>query len=220
MNATPPRKALYDIATAELERELRSGEALGTRAAALVGFAGLVLTLASTLGRDTVSRNLGPAGRPIAFFALSAGLVVVAAGAVTAASMFLPRPRGRTKPAVLRELRTAHDAEHDVYERLSKSVTTLFEEEGAKNDARGRRLGAAVWLVVSGLLLIAVQAVTLATTLSQDPCSTTRTTLTTQKTTRTPVATRRRRTTTTTVVTTSSTDCAKATRTTSKSANP
>lgn len=215
VSESTPRKAVYDIAIADLDREVRSADALSSRAATLIGFCGVILALVSTLGRDSLTRELGAVGRPVASAALIGGIVVVAAAAIAAATILSSRPRGRTRPQVLRELRTATDPESEIYGRLAKSAITLFEEEAAKNDLRGRMLRLATLAVVAGLVLLAVQAVVVATTLTSEPCSTTRTTETT-RTSPTPTKTPTR---TTRVVTISSTGCAKATRTTAKSAD-
>lgn len=211
MASGEPRKAIYDIAVAELERELSSASALGTRASSLIGFSGVILALAATIGRDTLTRDLGSIGRPLATYSLIAAIVVLVFGAVVASIVVAPRQRGRVKPGVLRELRHADDAEGDIYERLSKSAITQASEEGAKNDGRGTLLLVATVSVVIGLLLIGVQAVVVATTLMENPCSI-QTTATTAKT------TQRLTPTTTPVAKTSSTDCARATSVTPSSA--
>jgi hypothetical protein len=218
--SSEPRKALYDIAAAEYGREVDSAGALGTRAAAQLGFCGVVLALSATLGRDGLNRDLGSMGRPLAAYALIAGIVVIVASAVLAALVLTPRLRGRINPAVLRELRSAETAEDHIYDRLSKSMITRLDEEAAKNDHRGRLLRWSSIGILLGAALLAVQATVVATTLTHEPCATTRTIETTRTTTTGPPTTTSLRTPTTTVVTTSSMVCAKATTTTSKSASP
>lgn len=156
---------MYEIAAADLDRELRSADALGSRAATLLGFCGLILTLASALARDSLARDLGAVGRPVAAASLIAGIVVVIGAALLAASMITPRQRGRTNPAVMRSLRASADTETEIYGRLSKSMITLAGEEGAKNDQRGRVLRHAIRTVAVGLVLLAIQAVVTASTL-------------------------------------------------------
>lgn len=205
-----PRKDLHGIAVAHLDREIQSGEALGTRAGALIGFCGVILALAATLGRDVLSRDLGAVGRPLATVAFVAAVVVIFVAAVQALRMLTPRQRGRTKPQVLRELRRIDDSEA-IHGRLSKSAITIYAEEAAKNDSRGRRLRCAYFTLTAGLALVAVQAAIVALNETENPCKTPRTIETTTATTlahrTTPLPT-----TTTRVETTSSTGCAKTTK--------
>jgi hypothetical protein len=208
--STEPRKAIYDVAAAELEREVRSADALGTRAAAQLGFCGVLLALSATLGRDGLTRDLGAVGRPLAAITLIAGIAVIVAGAVLAALTLMPRLRGRPNPAVLRELREAENAEDDIYDRLSKSMISRVEDEADKNGERAKFLRRSSFAILVGVVLLAVQALVVAATLTQDPCATTRT-IETTKTTAAPATAVTSTTPTTTVETTSSTTCVKAT---------
>lgn len=209
--STEPRKALYDVAAAELEREVRSADALGTRAAAQLGFCGVLLALSATLGRDGLTRDLGAVGRPLAAIALIAGIVVIVVGAVLAALTLMPRLRGRPNPALLRQLREAENAEDDIYDRLSKSMISRVEDEAGKNHERAKFLRRSSFAILVGVVLLAAQALVVAATLTTDPCATTRTIETTRTTAATTATAGSPGTPTTTVVTTSSTTCAKAT---------
>jgi hypothetical protein len=77
--------------------------------------------------------------------------------------MLTPRQRGRTNPRVFRDLRRATDTEDQIHGRLSKSAITIYADEAAKNDSRGRappgiwhaarvqRNAAALWLEREGV---------------------------------------------------------------------
>lgn len=191
MNDSTPRADLHETVTKHLDREITSGEALGTRAAGLVGFCGVILALAATLGRDALSRELGSVGGPVAKVAFVLAVLVIFAAAAQAVLMLTPRQRGRTDPQVLRVLRGATDPEAEIHDRLSKSAITIYADEATKNDARGRALRRAYGTLLIGLGLVAAQAAIVGASGTEEPCKTETTvettTTTTLKTSRKPL---------------------------------
>lgn len=212
--ANGPREALYEIAVDDLDREIRSADALGTRAVAVVGFCGVTLALAATLARDAADRDLGSFGDPAARAALIVGVAAIFLAAVLATSMLTPKQRGRTKPSVMRELRSTTDPEDEIYDRLVKVAITLTEQEGTKNDSRGQRLRRAYLALIVGLAMITGQAIIVTTNSHQTTCTTQTTDqrTTTKTVVPAPSKGRTRATPTIRVLKTSSTACAKATR--------
>jgi hypothetical protein len=205
-------KAVYDVAASHIDRELRSNEAIGSRAVALLGFCGVILALAANLAGNGFSDQLGTVGRPLAITSLVASFVAILIAAGFAVRILSPKPRGRVDPRVLRELRDEADAEEDVFERLSRSAIRLYKEEGISNDDRAEHLRWAYRALALGLLLVTVQAVTVALSSSKEPCATQKKTQTIHRTPTTkghPMM----------VVTTSSTACARPTQVKTRAAN-
>lgn len=179
----PPQRPLFEVVAAELDREVASGIALGTRAMAVVAFVGVLLTLvAGRIGMffdDCLSKAVqrGLVGSLVLVVAL-----LVAATAL-AISVLLPHRRGRTKPQVFRDLRTQNPPERELHDRLVQSLIKRYENETNANDTKGKRLRSAYVLTLTGLITVVIQALVLGATQGANSCTET------QKTTR-PTGTR------------------------------
>ncbi len=201
-----PRRAVYEAAADQLERELASNEALGGRAVALLGFCGVILALAATLADKGLPENLGAVGRPIALISLIGAFLTIFIAAVVAVSILRPKNRGRVNPKVLSELRENASTDEEVHDRLSKLAIRLYGEQGVSNDDRAKTLRWAYRALAIGLALVTVQAVLSALSSPEEPCETQKKI---QKISHHPPSQSRPK--TTTIVTISSTACVRGT---------
>lgn len=167
----PPQKPLFDVVSAELDREVGSGVALGARATALVAFIGLLLTL--------VGSRIGAIFDPCFSNAVQVALmlgVFTATGVLVGATwhvlgVLVPRERGRTRPQVFRDLRLKNPSERDLHDRLVQSLIRRYEDEATANDSRGEVLRRGYKWTLAGLVIVMIQALMLGVAQGEASCS-------------------------------------------------
>lgn len=151
---------VVELAETLHDRELASAENLGGRAATLIGFSGVVLTLTASLAREAFGqgRDLGTFGNSASacLFLLAVGcLLASAVQAVRAAS---PREQDRVTEQPLDTYAVKKPPVEALNKHFGTKVIGVIGKVAKSNTDRGRTLQWAFRWLATGLILVAGQA--------------------------------------------------------------
>jgi hypothetical protein len=169
--AVPPE--LLAIGNDQLKTELEFTEKFNGRASALVGFAGVVLGLTVTAGVETFPRltqapgkpralTLGHVGEPLFIVCFAAAVLLLLVCTVVATRSILPIAGKRLKIESLREFGEKRTPLPEVRSRAYTVIVNLLDAQRKANTAKAKPVKRAGGLFVAALLLVAIDACTLA----------------------------------------------------------
>lgn len=143
------------------DQELDSAEHIGARAATVIGFAGVVLTLTVALSRDAFGRgtDLGTVGDPANAIFFLVAVVLLGLAGLQGVRAARPRSQARVSPTVLDKYRRKRPkviAVNDHFGRQQERTLNALKEA---NGARAKTLNSAFGLLAAGVGAAAVQAV-------------------------------------------------------------
>jgi len=167
----PPE--LLTIGTERLTNEQEFAERFNGRGSALIAAAGVILGLTVNLGQEVFDRlshkagqppalDLGSVGRPI-FIALFLGAMLsLALSAVVASTAVLPSTARRLTVDALRNYQRRRMPMADLRDRVYTWTVNAVDDQRINNGKKVRRLRLAVFAFVTGIVLVALDAATLA----------------------------------------------------------
>ena len=143
-----------EIARDALDAETKVADSLATRATTIVGFTGVVLTLALTIEAEIVNRELGSVGNPLsgACFGLSVLFLVAAA---LLALRAVPSTARRLSDEQVRKLRGGTQRDRELAERFIDGYVALTQE----TSRCGKHLQAALTCLFAGIVFVAGEAI-------------------------------------------------------------
>lgn len=153
--------ALLDTAWRVADAEISRTDALDRKAATLATFASLLTTLTATLGAQFVERI--DTGWALGIFC--AGLLVLVLSVAVAVKALMPREYVVLGARYLERLSAWPETwkpPEQVRGETLRALTRSAARERRANDAKTRTLRSALVLLVAGLVLIALEAATLA----------------------------------------------------------
>jgi len=161
------------IGTERLTNEQEFAERFNGRGSALIAAAGVILGLTVNLGQEVFDRlshkagqppalDLGSVGRPI-FIALFLGAMLsLALSAVVASTAVLPSTARRLTVDALRNYQRRRMPMADLRDRVYTWTVNAVDDQRINNGKKVRRLRLAVFAFVTGIVLVALDAATLA----------------------------------------------------------
>jgi hypothetical protein len=166
----PPE--LLTIGTERLTNEQEFAERFNGRGAALIAATGVVLGLTVNLGQEVFGQlshkagrppalDLGSVGKPIFIACFLGAVLSLALSAVVASTAVMPSKARRLTVDALRNYQRDAMPIADVRDRVYTWTVNAIEDQRTNNAEKVRRLRLAAFAFVTGIVLVALDAVTL-----------------------------------------------------------
>ena len=153
---TPVSREMVELATAALDSELKARDGFRSRLVGLLAFGGALLALTVNVGRESLHEDLGRVGKPAFFAILLLIAILLVISLVRTVEAVRPQEQARFSTARLIELGYQQDVdEAGLRRRVYRVTAQVADQEGARNDQRGKELDVAVRPLRSALILAA-----------------------------------------------------------------